>query len=83
MPAGLDAFARPAGKPGFGQCRAQWLAGVATRYPFDLVVTEHADIRAATEIASVMAFFVGPGGDLDAETGAIGVGGQSTASSRP
>ena len=76
MPAGLDLFAPAPGKSGLGQSRAQRFAGVATFDLVDLVLVKGADIRAASEIAAVMALLVGPGGDLDGKPGAIGVGGE-------
>ncbi len=83
MAAGFEMFARPAGEPGPRQRLAQRRAVVAALRLVDLVLAERADERAAAEIAAVMAFLVGPGGDLDAEPGAIRVGGKGAGQFQP
>ena len=83
MTAGFELFARAAGKPGARQRLAQRHPIVAALRPVDLIVAERADERAAAEIAAVMAFLVGPGGDLDAEPGTIGVGGKGARELKP
>ncbi len=79
----VDPLARPAGKPGARQRLAQRRAVVAASGLVDLVLAERADERAAAEIIAVMAFLVGPGGDLDAEPGAIRIGGKGAGQFEP
>ncbi len=82
MAAGLDRLAPPAGEPGLGQGLAQ-RRPVATYAAVDLDFAEVADERAAAEEGAVMALLVGPGRDLDAEPGAIGIGGEGAGEFEP
>src|SRR6516225_1422177 len=80
---GLDLLARPPGKSGALQGLAQRRAVVAPSDPIDLLLGKHAGKRMAAEKALVMAFLVGPGGDIDAEPGAARFSGKSARQLEP
>src|SRR5207244_2330179 len=67
---GLDPLAWPSGEAGTLQSLAQRGAIVAPANLVDLLFGEHVGEGMAAEKALVVAFLVGPGGDVDAEPGA-------------
>src|SRR5271170_868533 len=62
----IDPLARPPGKTRAFQRLAQRGSVIAPAGLVDLLVGERVGKRAAAEVIAVMAFLVGPGGDLDA-----------------
>ncbi len=67
---GIDPLARTIGKAGAAQRLAQRSPVVATPDPVDFFLGKGVGKRAAPKKITVMAFLVGPGGNLDAEPGA-------------
>src|SRR5271169_6187416 len=68
---GVDPLAGTIGKAGACQGFAQRQAGIAAPDLVYFCFGKRIGERAAAEKAAVMAFLVGPGGDLEAEPGAI------------